>query len=97
METVDSVAVYSDRNWLITKAHEKFDINNNMEWKINKKQELSWKGPEIHWNYTVLISEMVCMETQHLKNIEKALNEKYDPFLNSFRDEKNTDKFVVNI
>ena len=26
-----------------------------------------------------------------LEHLEKALNENYDPFLNGFRDEKNTD------
>ena len=36
------------------------------------------------------ISGMVCMETNSFTT-EKALNENYDPFLNGFRDENNTD------
>ena len=26
-----------------------------------QETEFFWKGPEIHWKYTILIPEMVCM------------------------------------
>ena len=63
---MDSVVVYGDeKRALITKAIDgKFNINHNIPWKINKRQNSTESVLKfIHWKYTVLISEMEYMET----------------------------------